>query len=67
MYRMLLADAATARGWEVHRYDAKVVLEQATDLLGERATAVLDGPRAALGPPWTKDHRTALAATVVAG
>jgi hypothetical protein len=27
---------------------------------------VLHGPRARLGPPWTKDHRTALAATVVA-
>ena len=36
-------------------------------LLGERAQEVLQGPRAALGPPWTKDHRVALAATVVAG
>ena len=26
---------------------------------------VVRGPRAVLGPPWTKDHRTALAATVV--
>ena len=32
-----------------------------------RADAVLEGPRAALGPQWTKDHRVALAATVVAG
>jgi hypothetical protein len=24
-------------------------------------------PRARLGPPWTKDHRMALAATIVAG
>jgi hypothetical protein len=31
------------------------------------ADAVVDGPRRALGPPWTKDHRIALAATVVAG
>ena len=28
---------------------------------------ILHGPRAGLGPPWTKDHRAALAATVVAG
>jgi hypothetical protein len=26
---------------------------------------VLYGPRAALGPPWSKDHRIALAATVL--
>ena len=35
-------------------------------LLGERAREVLHGPRAILGPPWAKDHRAALAATVVA-
>ncbi len=26
---------------------------------------VLDGPRARLGPPWSKDHRVGLAATVM--
>ena len=67
MYRRLLAELARARGWEVHCYDAKHVETQAADLLGERADEVLRGPRAALGPPWTKDHRAALAATVVAG
>jgi hypothetical protein len=36
-------------------------------VLGERADEVLRRPRAALGPPWAKDHRVALAATVVAG
>src|SRR5262245_22737333 len=67
MYRQLLAELAGARGWDVHLYVAKEVLGRAVSLLGERADAVLDGPRAALGPPWTKDHRTALAATIVAG
>jgi hypothetical protein len=67
MYRHLLAELAHARGWEVHCYDAKYVEAQAADLLGERADEVLRGPRATLGPPWTKDHRVALAATVVAG
>jgi hypothetical protein len=67
MYRQELAELAHARGWEVHFYDAKAVVGQARGLLGERADEVLDGPRATLGPPWTKDHRTALAATIVAG
>jgi hypothetical protein len=67
MYRHLLAELAHARGWEVHCYDAKHVEAQAAGLLGERADEVLWGPRATLGPPWTKDHRVALAATVVAG
>ena len=67
MYRHLLAELGHARGWEVHCYDAKHIEEQAADVLGERADEVLGAPRAALGPPWTKDHRMALAATVVAG
>jgi hypothetical protein len=66
MYRQVLAELATARGWDVHRY-AKDVEAAAAAVLGERAHAVLHGPRRTLGPPWTKDHRTALAATVVAG
>jgi hypothetical protein len=67
MYRKVLSQVAHARGWQVHLYDAKDVVGQATSLLGERADEVLDGPRTVLGPPWTKDHRTALAATIVAG
>src|SRR4029453_17060855 len=67
MYRRLLAELAEERGWDVHLYAAKRVEGQATELLGERAGEVLQGPRARLGPPWTKDHRVALAATIVAG
>ena len=66
MYRHLLAELARARGWEIHCYDAKHVEAQAADLLGDRAEEVLRDPRSTLGPPWTKDHRVALAATVVA-
>ncbi len=66
MYRQELAELAHARGWDVHLYDAKAVVGQAASLLGGRADEVLDGPRARLGPPWTRDHRTALAATIVA-
>jgi hypothetical protein len=67
MYRQELAEVAHARGWEVHLYDAKAVLGQAVSMLAERADAILEGPRARMGPPWTKDHRIALAATIVAG
>jgi hypothetical protein len=67
MYRSELAELAHARGWEVHLYDAKAVVDQAARILGDGAEEVLYGPRATLGPPWTKDHRIALAATVVAG
>jgi hypothetical protein len=67
MYRQELSELAHARGWEVHLYDAKAVEGQAVSILGERADQVLHGPRETMGPPWTKDHRTALAATIVAG
>jgi hypothetical protein len=66
MYRQVLAQAAADRGWAVHTYEAKDVERDAIAVLGARADDVLHGPRAALGPPWSKDHRTALAATVVA-
>ena len=67
MYRQVLAELARALGWDVHLYDAKHVETEAAALLGDRADDVLRSPRAKLGPPWTKDHRVALAATVVAG
>jgi hypothetical protein len=67
MYRQELAVLARARGWGVHLFLAKEVEGQAAELLGDRAHDVLHGPRATLGPPWTKDHRMALAATIVAG
>ena len=66
MYRQILADLAEARGWRVHFYEAKHVEGLAAALLAGRAHDVLHGPRERLGPPWTKDHRTALAATIVA-
>jgi hypothetical protein len=67
MYREVLAEVARARGWEVHLYDVKDVEARAASKLAERADEILLGPRATLGPPWTKDHRMALAATILAG
>ena len=58
MYRQVLAEVAIGRGWEVDRYVAKDVLAQVSE-------EALREPRTRLGPPWTKDHRTALAATIV--
>jgi hypothetical protein len=66
MYRQVLSELAHARDWEVHLYDARAVESQAVSRLAERADEVLRGPRETLGPPWTKDHRIALAATIVA-
>lgn len=65
MYRQVLAELAQARGWALHLYDAKRVEAQAASLLADRADEVLRGPREVLGPPWAKDHRVALAATIV--
>jgi hypothetical protein len=67
MYRQEIAELAHARAWEVHLYDAKAVEDQAVSMLAERADEILQVPRATLGPPWSKDHRIALAATIVAG
>jgi hypothetical protein len=66
MYCQVLAGLARKRGWAVHRYRARDVEDEAIRILGERAAEVLCGPRAALGPPWSKDHRVALAASIVA-
>jgi hypothetical protein len=58
MYRRALAAAAEARGWPVHWYEAKKVLD-ATE------PSLLD-LRKSLGPPWTQDHKLAMAAAIVA-
>ncbi len=66
MYCKVLNELAQARGWPVHTYNAKTVEDDAIRILGERANEVLRSPRSTIGPPWSKDHRLALAATIVA-
>jgi hypothetical protein len=66
MYRQVLAECAHARNWGVHLYEAKDVERQAASILGAQADRVLRGPRSTLGPPWARDHRIALAATITA-
>ena len=65
MYCQVLAEVATQRGWEVRTYDAKSVEAEAAAILGTRTDEVLHGPRKTFGPPWSKDQRIALAATIV--
>jgi hypothetical protein len=65
MYREVLAAIARARGRVVRFYDARTVEHAASTFLGRHADEVLRGPGRRLGPPWTKEHRAALAATIV--
>jgi hypothetical protein len=67
MYCQILAHLGRERGWEISLYSAKAVEQGAIRLLGDRTDRVLNGPRSRLGPPWTKDHRMAFAATIVLG
>ena len=66
MYRKALASASEARGWPVHWYDAKSVLGTASQAL---RVGNLDAHflkvRKAVGPPWDKDHKLAMAAAIV--
>ena len=67
MYRNAVACAAEARGWPVHWYDTKKVLGAASLALGiENFEAHFLGMRKAVGPPWDKDHKLAMAAAIVA-
>jgi hypothetical protein len=54
MYRKALAAAAEARGWPVHWYDAKK-MDLDADVLQLRRS---------VGPPWTSDHKLAMAAAI---
>ncbi|MEZ5356788.1 MAG: hypothetical protein R2762_29475 [Bryobacteraceae bacterium] len=67
MYRKALAAAAEARGWSVHWYDTKQVFARASEALRiEDVEAHFLELRRAIGPPWGKDHKVAMAAALVA-
>ena len=66
MYRKALAWAAEARGWPVHWYDAKTVLGAASQALRvDNLDAHFHHVRKAVGPPWDKDYKLAMAAAIV--
>jgi hypothetical protein len=67
MYRQALAAAAEARGWFVYWYDSRKVFGIASQALGvENLDDRFAGIRRAIGPPWSQDHRMAMAAAVAA-
>jgi hypothetical protein len=67
MYRKALASAAGARGWAVHWYDAKKVLDAASEALRIKdLDAHFLHLRKSIGSPWGKDHKVAMAAAIVA-
>ena len=66
MYRQALASAAEARGWPVHWYDANSVWDAARQALRvENLDAHFLQVRRAVGPPWNRDHKLAMAAAIV--
>ena len=66
MYRKALATAAATRGWPVHWYDPKKVLDAASHALHvDDFDAHFLHIRRAVGPPWNKDHKFAMAAAIV--
>ena len=65
-YRQALASAAEARGWPVHWYDAKSVMDSARRALRvENPDTYFLQVRKAIGPPWNNDHKLAMAAAIV--
>ncbi len=65
MYRQALAAAAVARGWSVSWYSTADVATQAAQALGVATIdTLLNDVKAAVGPPWQKDHRLAMAAAI---
>ncbi|HEV8067017.1 MAG TPA: hypothetical protein VGP76_04720 [Planctomycetaceae bacterium] len=67
MYRKALAAAAEARGWPVHWYDPRQVQDLASKALGvENLDAHFVQVRRSVGPPWGRDHNTAMAAAIAA-
>ncbi len=67
MYRKALAAAAESRGWAVHWYDARKVFDAASEALRiDDLNAHFLQLRRSIGPPWSKDHKLAMAAAIVA-
>jgi hypothetical protein len=66
MYRHVLAGAADARGWSVHWYRARNILDSARAALQvEDLDAHFRQVKRSVGPPWRQDHRVAMAAAIV--
>jgi len=60
--RLVRGDIHRPLGFEQTAGGKGLNVARAVSVLGARADEVLQGPKARLGPPWTKDHRVAFAA-----
>jgi hypothetical protein len=68
MYRQALANAAAARGWQVHWYERDSVFRAAAEALGrDDIDGVVAAMGRAVGPPWQARHKLAAAAAIAAG
>ena len=67
MYRNELASAARLRGWNVHWFESKTVFgEAAAALHTDELDSHFAQAKTLFGPPWTQDHRLAMAAAIAA-
>lgn len=67
MYRRALADAASARGWDVYWYDRERVPSEAAAAVGRKDIAgFLRELGKSAGPPWQAKHQLAAAAAIAA-
>jgi hypothetical protein len=65
LYRQALAGAAEGRGWAVHWYHVKKALRAAGEALRVKdLDAHFEQIRRSAGPPWSKDHKVAMAAAI---
>lgn len=65
MYRKALAEAAQSRGIAVHWYKRKTVFSEAEAAVPcQTIERFLKQIGSAIGPPWQKDHKTAMAAAM---
>jgi hypothetical protein len=67
MHREALAAAAASKQWSVHWYVRKSVFADAGEEAGRHIDDLLRRIGESVGPPWRKDHRTAMAAAILAG
>jgi hypothetical protein len=65
LYHEALMDAARSAGLAVSRYDFKELRTTAARVLGPGADKRVDGLRAQVGTPWTRDHKDATLAAML--
>ncbi|WP_188188220.1 hypothetical protein [Nonomuraea sp. SYSU D8015] len=65
LYHDALMDGARSAGLAVSRYDFKQLRDTSAHVLGPGATGRVDGLRAQVGTPWTRDHKDAALAALL--